>query len=213
MHHIIKEDSFFMVTGKKYYGVRNGRTPGTYNNWVDCKKQIDKYPNAIFKSFPTEREAQEYCDAATDQKLNDKNPSCQESTVDIFVDGSYVNGRYSWAFAVYKDSNLLFTNSGIGQDAEAGKMNNIAGEIAAAVQAIEWAEENNIKPIIIHHDYSGLAAWADGSWKAKNKFTETYAKFASRRLDWIKFNKVEGHTGVAGNELVDKLAGEALGIK
>lgn len=195
----------------KFYGVRNGRIPGIYSSWNECKKQIDKFPNAIFKSFPTEKEAQDYVQGPVNKKAISDKP--QESSIIIFVDGSYYQNRYSWAFAVYRGDELIFSNSGIGQDAEAATMNNVAGELAAAVEAIKWAEKNNITPITIHHDYSGIAAWADGSWKAKNKFTEAYAKFTAARLSWISFTKVVGHTGVAGNELVDKLAGQALGRK
>ena len=199
-----------MATQKKYYGVRNGRTPGVFDNWNNCKQQIDKFPNAIFKSFPTEQEAQDYFQNTA--KVQMPAAELQEAPLDIFVDGSYYQSRYSWAFAVYEDDKLIFANSGVGQDEEAAKMNNVAGELAAAVEAMKWAEENKRQPIMIHHDYSGIAAWAEGSWKAKNRFTEAYAKFASARLNWINFTKVVGHTGVAGNELVDKLAKEALGV-
>ena len=48
--------------------------------------------------------------------------------------------------------------------------------------------------------------------QAKNKFTLSYAKFASTNLNWVQFEKVEGHTGITGNEFVDKLAKSALGI-
>jgi viroplasmin and RNaseH domain-containing protein len=199
-----------MATKKKYYGVKNGRTSGVFDNWSDCKQQIDKFPNAIFKSFPTEQEAQDYFHDTTKVQI----PADElQAPLDIFVDGSYYQSRYSWAFAVYEGDKLIFVNSGVGQDEEAAKMNNVAGELAAAVEAMKWAEENKRHPIMIHHDYSGIAAWAEGSWKAKNPFTEAYAKFASARLSWISFTKVVGHTGVAGNELVDKLAGAALGIK
>ncbi len=44
---------------KKYYVVWEGIEPGVYENWNDCKKQIQGYPNARYKSFPTEIEATE----------------------------------------------------------------------------------------------------------------------------------------------------------
>lgn len=199
------------MAGKKYYGVRAGRIPGVYRDWTQCKKQIDGFPNALFKGFPTEEEAKAYVNQVAVSSVAHTNKRL-ESTADIFVDGSYYKNRYSWAFAVYQAGALSFSDSGAGEDDEAAKMNNVAGELAAAVKAMEWAEANHIQPITIHHDYMGIAAWAEGAWQAKNKFTLAYAKFASERLEWVHFQKVEGHTGVAGNELVDKLAKGALGI-
>ena len=200
------------MTSKKYYGVKAGRIPGVYPEWEQCQKQIHGFPNALFKGFSTEEEACSYVAAAHIAKPSDEQPMRLKAIADIFVDGSYYKNRYSWAFAVYQAGNLLFSNSGVGEDSEAAKMNNVAGELAAAVKAIEWAEMNNLKPITIHHDYMGIAAWAEGSWQAKNKFTLSYAQFASANLSWVQFQKVEGHTGVAGNELVDKLAKSALGL-
>lgn len=194
------------MAGKKYYGVRIGRVPGVYSNWVQCKQQIDGFPNAIFKGFLTETEAKAYVSQAKVQRCENR-----EAAVDIFVDGSYYKNQYSWAFAVYQDDKVLFADSGVGEDEEAARMNNVAGELAGTVKAIEWAEANGVKPVVIHHDYMGIAAWAECSWQAKNKFTQAYAKFVSSRLNWIKFTKVEGHTGIAGNEFVDQLAKKALG--
>lgn len=37
----------------KYYVVWEGREPGIYDNWEDAKEQIDEFPGARFKSFPS----------------------------------------------------------------------------------------------------------------------------------------------------------------
>ncbi|HWQ61432.1 MAG TPA: RNase H family protein, partial [Negativicutes bacterium] len=66
------------------------------------------------------------------------------------------------------------------------------------------------KPVTIHHDYSGIAAWAAGDWKTNNEFTQAYARFIRPFLSWVSFNKVPGHAGVEGNELADRLAREAM---
>jgi ribonuclease HI len=197
---------------KKFYGVKSGRQPGVYTAWDECKKQVHGYGGAVFKSFPTKEAAEAFVygpkEAGTPFDTLD-----MASGYHIFVDGSYKKdtAKYSWAFAVYHDGTLIYTKNGVGEDDEAAAMRNVAGEIAAAEEAIKWAAANNAKPITIHHDYMGIAAWATGAWQAKNKFTQEYASF-TRGLGWVYFNKVQGHTGVAGNELVDKLAKEALHI-
>lgn len=200
-----------MAAKNKYYAVKVGRIPGIYETWPECQKQVIKFPNASFKGFSTMEEAVQFMNKPSVKEL-DSTGSPEETIVNIYVDGSYRDGRYSWAFAVYESESLTYYSSGVGTDEEAATMNNVAGEIAGAVKAIQWAEENNKRPINICHDYNGPAHWADGSWRAKNKFTIEYAKFASSRLDWVRFKKVEGHSGVEGNELVDRLAKEALGI-
>ncbi|XP_072107265.1 ribonuclease H1 [Mobula birostris] len=45
------------MKGRFYYAVRAGRNPGVYGTWDECKKQVDRFPNAIFKKFATEDEA------------------------------------------------------------------------------------------------------------------------------------------------------------
>ena len=33
----------------KYYAVKNGRKPGIYSSWDECKKQVEKFKGAIYK--------------------------------------------------------------------------------------------------------------------------------------------------------------------
>jgi hypothetical protein len=41
----------------KFYAVRRGFQPGIYYSWPDCQKQVERYPGARFKSFPTREQA------------------------------------------------------------------------------------------------------------------------------------------------------------
>lgn len=43
---------------KNFYTVWNGVEPGVYSDWKDCKRQIDGYEGAIYKSFPSKEEAE-----------------------------------------------------------------------------------------------------------------------------------------------------------
>lgn len=44
---------------KNFYVVWNGVVPGVYSSWNDCKKQVEGYEGALYKSFSTREEADE----------------------------------------------------------------------------------------------------------------------------------------------------------
>ena len=43
-----------------YYAVRIGHEPGIFISWEECKKQINKYPGALYKKFYTKQQAFKY---------------------------------------------------------------------------------------------------------------------------------------------------------
>lgn len=196
-----------MATKQKFYAVKKGHKTGIFLSWNECKTQTQGFKGALFKSFPTRVEAESY--------LNDKPAPKLDETADsryyIYVDGSYINGKYSWGMAIYHQGKLIDTFNGMGKSADASQLHNVAGEIEAAIQATKWAIAND-EPIVICHDYIGLSQWALGHWKTNTELTREYAAFMKQNLKLITFKKVDGHTGVEGNELADKLAKQALGL-
>ncbi|GAA0447827.1 ribonuclease H family protein [Lentibacillus halophilus] len=194
----------------KFYAVRAGRQTGVFTTWAECEAQVKGYKGAEYKRFPTQEAAEDYLRGGSG-KSEAQPSSAPKDQIDVYVDGSYAKGRYSWALAVYDKDGLIHSDAGIGTDAKAGSMNNVAGELAAAMRAAKWARSND-KSIVIHHDYQGISSWVDGSWRAKNDMTQAYQSFMTNYRDIVSFNKVAGHTGVEGNELADRLAREALGI-
>lgn len=199
------------MAGNKFYVVKVGKVPGIYKTWGECKRQIDGYKGAVYKYFTSIEAACEYAQIETGTAAGSR-LAADTDCYNIYVDGSFnkTTKQYSWAFVVFYKDELVHQASGIGDNIEAAAMHNVAGELAGAMRAITWAAGQNIKPVILHHDYVGIAAWAIGDWQAKNKFTKAYTVFVAPHLGWIRFNKVKGHSGIAGNELADKLAGEAL---
>ena len=67
----------------KYYAVKIGKTPGIYLTWDDCKKMVDGYPGAVYKSFKTITEAEAFLN--TDSR---EEGSLENGTY-AFVDGSF----------------------------------------------------------------------------------------------------------------------------
>lgn len=51
----------------KYYVVKVGNKPGIYNNWTDCEREIKGFKGAIYKSFKTLEEAEEFYNSEFDK--------------------------------------------------------------------------------------------------------------------------------------------------
>ncbi|GAB7365429.1 hypothetical protein MBLNU230_g6506t1 [Neophaeotheca triangularis] len=49
----------------KFYSVRVGKEPGIYHSWKECLNQVRGFPKAVFKSFETLSEAQEFMNSQT----------------------------------------------------------------------------------------------------------------------------------------------------
>jgi len=204
---------------KNYYVVKKGSKIGIFNNWSECQASVMGFKGAVYRGFETKIEAlkwQNNQDGLTDQiETISQDKSCQSiSPVDfeVYTDGSYINGRYSYGYAFIKDEQVVLESNGVGADLEAAKMRNVAGEIAAVQHAVERAKTMGVH-ICIYHDYSGISEWVNGNWQAKNKFTQAYVSYMRENRDYYELKKVTGHSGNRFNDYVDRLAKEALGIK
>ncbi|MBM7614429.1 ribonuclease H1 domain-containing protein [Alkaliphilus hydrothermalis] len=198
---------------KKYYAIKMGRETGVFDNWNECKKHIQGFSGAIYKSFSSYEEAYNYVsgDAASNPLQEDGKEIKAE--VEAYVDGSYMNGYQRYAYGcviLHKDEVIRL--AGVGIEKEYVEMRNVAGELLGAMKAIEWAHENKCASIMIYHDYEGIERWANGNWKANKQGTQEYVEFIKdyRKYLDIKFTKVRAHTGDKYNEEADQLAKKAL---
>jgi ribonuclease HI len=202
----------------KFYAVRVGREKGIFTSWAECQKAIIGFSGAVYKSFDNEIAAREWFNGnSLTQTLKQGNSSDVDlnpfvADYDVYTDGSYVNGQYSWAYAFVKDDEVVYEDSNAGKNSAAAIMRNVAGEIAAVLYAVRRAAELGVG-IRIHHDYAGIAFWVTGEWRAKNEFTQAYSKFMNEHKGIYVFEKVKAHSGNKFNDYVDMKAKEALGIK
>ena len=206
----------------KFYAVKKGKIPGIYNSWDDCKKMVDGFPGAVYKSFKTLEEAEAFVGAeGSSRKRSEKaekpDTGKQEQNPAVYA---FVDGSYNIATKVYGYGGFLIHNGekevlqGSGNDAEMASMRNVAGEILGAMAAVKLAVEKGLPELAIYYDYLGIEMWATGGWKRNKTGTIAYYDYMQQVRDKLRvtFIKVKGHSGVEGNEEADRLAKEAVGI-
>ena len=190
----------------KYYAVRIGRNPGIYHTWDECKRETMGFKGASFKKFSTREDAEAFINEIEEEKKE----SAEKDELVVYVDGSYRNKDKSHSYGVYmfNDEEEYTYSKRFFKDSD---MRNVAGEIKGAMRAMEEAVKLGKKKIYLHYDYEGIRSWALGFWKTNKEGTIYYKNFYDSIKDKleVKFIKVEAHSGVKYNELVDQLAKEA----
>ena len=211
------------MAGKKYYAVKVGRIPGVYFTWEDCKRQIDKFSGAIYKSFPTVEEAAAFVEGQGQTKKNVKKETNTEkrgeeavTTEDrmiAYVDGSYniQTKEFSYGMVIlYQGQEMRFASKV--ENPSLASMRNVAGEIKGAEMAMRYAIEKGCKELWIYHDYEGIARWCLGDWKTNKEGTKAYKAYYDSIKEQLKvrFQKVKGHSGDKYNDMADELAKSAI---
>ncbi len=205
--HTIKRETGGTTT--KYYAVKQGKNPGIYNSWTECREQTQGYSGAVFKSFETLEAAQEYLTTApADQPIKEGLPF------------AYIDGSFSVKRGLYSYGGFIFTGKryhiiqGTGNDPKYRQDRNIAGEVIGALQVMFKAQRLQIKELNLFFDFAGIEQWACGNWTAVTPLAKYYQQTADLMQSFvtIHFHHVKGHTGIEGNEIADYLAKEAAGV-
>ena len=193
----------------KFYAVKKGKKTGIFSTWDECKEQVTGFKGAVYKSFKTLSEAEAFL-----ERNEEKIENIEEvDGVYAYIDGSFdrINGIYgSGVVIVDGDKKHEYKHAGNREDY--AQLHNVAGELEAAKFVMWYAVDKKIKEITLFYDYQGIEAWAVGDWKANLPYTQDYVKFYNKVKTAVKvdFVKVKAHTGIELNEVVDKLAKEAI---
>lgn len=153
-----------MSAKKKYYVVWQGFKPGIYDNWSECKKQVEGYTGARYKSFST-------YDLAYQAYYINQNQNIQITdvpTIGLCVDAAYSSSTHAMEYrgVLLPEKKEIF-HQGPFYDAT----NNV-GEFLALVHALALCKQQGWHDNI-YSDSKTAIAWVRNK-KAKTNLKRTH---------------------------------------
>jgi len=217
----------------KFYVIWSGRETGIFTDWATCKKHIDGFNGARYKSFTTRTEAE---DAFGGAKASAGKPAAASSAkiktynaaevnalpveVKIFTDGGCEPnpGEAGSGLAVYRDNKVaglwygLYNPMGTNNTAELNALHQglllAKDEIANGKTAAVFSDSQYSIQCVIQW----AIGWEKAGWKKKGGeiknlelIKEIYALHQTLK-DKVQVLHVNGHVGVQGNELADRMS-------
>jgi viroplasmin and RNaseH domain-containing protein len=144
-------------------------------------------------------------------KSEDKLRSGAEQGYEIYVDGSFINGRTGYGAVILKDGEVVDELSGAVSDPSVAYARQVAGELLAVEESLRWCEKHSVNEVSIFYDYYGIEKWATGRWKANQPLTVNYREFVRGSGVRVHWHKVNSHAGDRWNDRADALAKKGAG--
>lgn len=174
----------------KFYVVWKGRTPGIYNNWEACKRNIEGFEGAQYKSFKTQKEAEQALKAGFFKSIKKETspklplPDYPAWAVDAAWNTKTGDMEYQ---GVDLQSKKLIFHKGPFRDGT----NNI-GEFLAVVHALALLKKHNSEAPIFSDSKTAIA-WIKKK-KANTKLEKTQYNaelfdLIERAENWLNTNK------------------------
>ncbi len=123
-----------------------------------------------------------------------------------FVDGSFIDGCTGYGAVILRDKDVVTELSGKVDSPEAFNSRQVAGEIQAVIEVLEWCKSQNINEITIFYDFQNIEKWATGKFRTNTPMTQAYKEYVDNSFVKITWVKVESHTGIELNDRADVLA-------
>ena len=225
---------------QKYYVVWQGRETGVFSDWASCKRQVDKFAGARYKSFPSKAQADaaykegaghtsSKSSAAAGKKPPRKNTVKTYNAEEIagldfdtmiYTDGGCEPnpGQAGSGMAIYKGGNVselwygLYNPEGTNNTAELNAL------FQAMMVAKDEISAKRSVVILCDSKYSiqcvtqWAAGWEKRGWtraggeiKNLSLIQSMYSLYQELKDD-LEILHVNGHVGVEGNELAERMS-------
>lgn len=150
---------------KKWYVVWQGRTPGVYDRWEDCKQEIEGFPGALYKGFEDKNAAEQAfiqgftgfdhlpADHAVSLKDASEKPISPAIAVDAACSGNPGKMEYQGVFVDCGTDPITTADLFKSPLFEEGT-NNI-GEFLAIVHALAWQKKKHLQYPIYSDSVNG----------------------------------------------------------
>ena len=188
----------------KFYVVWQGRNPGVYSHWEDCKKEIEGFAGAKYKGFPDRTSAETaFKEGPENHWGKDVTPTIDISAakeqpvspaiaVDAACAGNPGKMEYQGVFADFGTQPAITASLFKSQVFENGT-NNI-GEFLAIVHALAWQKQKKMN-YPIYSDSVNAQLWVRQK-KCKTKLqpnakNEYLFELIARAEKWLDENNIE----------------------
>jgi ribonuclease HI len=202
-----------------YYAVAVGVKKGVYTTWDECKENIENFPNARYKKFLSEEEANEFVEENSNNLF-------------VYTDGSCINNGKDNARAgigiYFKKDDARNLSKELTSDTT--KLTNNIAELTSAIEAIQLIKKEDIekKTIVTDSEYIIKCATTYGKklegnkWKTSKDEEPPNVNLVKKIYELtnkydIKYKHIKAHTEnkdihSIGNYYADKLANDAIGL-
>lgn len=123
--------------------------------------------------------------------------------IEIYTDGAYssLRDQGGWAFVVLSNGEKVFSDCG----GEVKTTNNRM-EIQSVIEAIKYANSNNIKEFTIFSDSMYVIGTMTKNWQKKKNVDLWLVLDEIIKTDGIEWKHIKGHSGDKWNSHCDMLA-------
>jgi len=187
-----------MAQKKKYYVVWEGKRLGVYHTWDACKEQIDGFSGALYKSFPTQEQAQMAFELGY-EKYKQQAPQLTEIPSAVKNKTGYPQGAYICVDAAFNGRTKVLEYRGVSLPEKQvifskgpfqNGTNNI-GEFLGLVHALALCKQNNITEAIYTDSITALAWIREKHAKTTvdiARLNPELYQLVKRAEDWLRNN-------------------------